>query len=94
MQFQGGIEMGIDTSYRWYGENTDLIARSQTIANDDGSNYPVHFIDNNGDGLLSNNDNFQIFGTGPDYNGPAESGWTLQLQFDPTGDIFISMPIP
>ena len=94
MQFQGGTEMGIDTSYRWYGENTDLIARAQTIANDDGSNYPVHFNDNNGDGLLSNNDNFRIFGTGPNYNGPAESGWTLQLQFDPTGDIFISMPIP
>ena len=94
MQFQGGTEMGIDTSYRWYGENTDLVARAQAIANDDGSDYPVHFIDNNGDGLLSNNDNFQIFGTGPGSNGPAESGWTLQLQFDPTGDIFISMPIP
>ena len=41
MQFQGGIEMGIETSYSWYGENTDLVARAQAIANDDGSDYPV-----------------------------------------------------
>ena len=93
MQFQGGIEMGIETSYSWYGENTDLVARAQAIANDDGSDYPVHFMDNNVDGLLSHNDYFEIFGIGPGSNGPAESGWTLQLQFDPTGDIIASLPI-
>jgi len=94
MQFQGGIEMGIETSYSWYGENTDLVTRAQTIAADDGSDYPVHFSTNGGDyHLLSSGNHFYVYGTGSNHNGPAETGWTLELVFEPTGDIIASLPL-
>ena len=93
MQFQGGQEMGIDTSYRWYGDNTDLVARAQAMVNDDGSSYPVHFLSNNGDNLLTSGDQFYVYGSGANSNGPAETGWTLEIVFEPTGDVIASLPI-
>ena len=82
MQFQGGIEMGIDMTYS--GDDTALESRATNISNDDGSEFPVHFSDNDRDGKLSSGDQFLVYG--PDA-GPAEDGWKLDIQFDATGDI-------
>ena len=83
MQFQGGEEMGIDITYN--GNNNLLKDRANEIAVDDGSVYPVHFSDNDRDGLLSSGDQFLVYGSGS--NGPAQNGWKLDIQFEPTGDI-------
>ena len=82
MQFQGGEEMGIDMTYN--GNNNLLRDRASEIVNDDGSVYPVHFSDNDQDGLLSSGDQFQVYGGD---SGPAQDGWKLDIQFEPTGDI-------
>ena len=86
MQFQGGEEMGIDITYN--GNNNLLKDRANEIAVDDGSVYPVHFSDNDRDGLLSSGDQFLVYGSGS--NGPAQNGWKLDIQFEPTGDIIAS----
>ena len=75
--------MGIDITYN--GNNNLLKDRANEIAVDDGSVYPVHFSDNDRDGLLSSGDQFLVYGSGS--NGPAQNGWKLDIQFEPTGDI-------
>ena len=82
MQIQNGEVMGIDMTYD--GNNTTLQSRATDVTNDDGSLYPVHFSDNDRNGLLSSGDKFLVFG--PDA-GPAVDGWKLDIQFDATGDI-------
>ena len=82
MQIQNGEVMGIDMTYD--GNNTTLQSRATDVTNDDGSLYPVHFSDNDRNGLLSSGDKFLVFG--PDA-GPAQDGWKLDIQFDATGDI-------
>ena len=82
MQIQNGEVMGIDMTYD--GNNTTLQSRATDVTNDDGSLYPVHFSDNDRNGLLSSGDQFLVFG--PDA-GPAVDGWKLDIQFDATGDI-------
>jgi len=82
MQFQGGEEMGIDMTYA--GDDSALESRATNVSNDDGSQFPVHFSDNDRDGKLSSGDQFLVHG--PDA-GPAQDGWKLDIQFDATGDI-------
>tara|TARA_B100000676_G_scaffold49042_1_gene48064 strand:+ start:331 stop:1515 length:1185 start_codon:yes stop_codon:yes gene_type:complete len=93
MQYQGGQEMGIDKSYIWRGDDQNLLARAQIINDDDGSLYPVHFVNYNDNNLLSSGDEFYVYGSSQNSNGPAETGWTLELVFDPTGDVIASLPI-
>ena len=82
MQFQGGEEMGIDTAYN--GDDEILQSRATNISNDDGSEYPVKFSDNDRDGKLSAGDGFTVYGS---ETGPAEEFWKLDIQYDMTGDI-------
>ena len=84
MQFQGGEEMGIDMTYS--GDDDALSSRAGNVSNDDGSQFPVHFSDNDRDDKLSSGDQFLVHGLGGD-PGPAEDGWKLDIQFDATGDI-------
>ena len=82
MQIQNGEEMGIDMNYD--GNNATLQSRATDVSNDNGAAYPVHFADNDRDGMLSSGDKFLVHG--PDA-GPAVDGWKLDIQFDATGDI-------
>jgi len=82
MQFQGGEEMGIDMAYS--GDDEQLSNRATNVSDDDGSEFPVHFSDNDFNGMLSPGDQFLVYGPDP---GPAEDGWKLVIQFDATGDI-------
>ena len=82
MQFQGGEEMGIDMTYE--GGDEALNRRADNVTNDNGSQFPVHFSDNDRDGMLSSGDQFLVYGPNA---GPAEDGWRLDIQYDPTGDI-------
>jgi len=82
MQVSGGKETGIDMTYS--GDDVQLQNRASNVSNDDGSEFPVHFSDNDRDGKLSAGDKFLVYG--PEA-GPAEDGWKLDIQFDATGDI-------
>ena len=85
MQVIGGQEHGIDRSYD--GDDTQLQNRATNVSNDDGSVYPVHFIDNDSDGMLSTGDQFRVYGSGTGANGPAADNWRLDIQDNTTGDI-------
>ena len=61
--------------------------RTDRILDDNGSEFPVHFLDNDRDGTLSAGDEFEVYGQGNGANGPAEDGWSLAIQFDASGDI-------
>jgi len=77
--------LGIDMSYS--GNNESLQNRAYNVSNDDGSAYPVHFKDNDRDGMLSAGDQFLVYGSGNAASGPAEDNWRLDIQFDASGDI-------
>jgi len=81
MQWQAGDVHGIETYYG--GDDEALQNRANYISNDDGSDFPVHFSDNDRDGKLSAGDQFLVYGD----PGPATDGWKLDIQFDATGDI-------
>ena len=85
MQMISGEEHGIEVSYN--GDDQQLQSRSDNISADDGSDYPVHFADNDRDGKLTAGDQFTVYGQGNSANGPAESDWKLDIQFDASGDI-------
>ena len=85
MQIVGGQEHGIDASYE--GNDTQLRSRADNVSADDGSDFPVHFEDNDSDGMLSAGDQFMVYGMGNSANGPAEDNWKLDIQFDASGDI-------
>ena len=85
LQMIDGNEHGIENTYD--GDDDRLENRASNISADDGSVYPVHFSDNDRDGKLSAGDEFTVFGTGNSANGPAQSGWRLDIQFDASGDI-------
>jgi hypothetical protein len=85
MQIVGGQEHGIDASYE--GNDTQLRSRADNVSADDGSDFPVHFEDNDSDGMLSAGDQFMVYGTGNSANGPAQDNWRLDIQFDASGDI-------
>ena len=85
MQMVGGEEYGIDMSYD--GDVGQLKERASSVSNDDGSEYPVHFNDNDRDGKLSAGDQFLVYGNGNAASGPAADNWRLDIQFDASGDI-------
>ncbi len=85
MQMINGYEHGIDTNY--LGDDTQLRNRADNVSADDGSDFPVHFSDNDRDEKLSAGDQFMVYGQGNTANGPAEDGWKLDIQFDSSGDI-------
>ncbi len=85
MQIVGGEEHGIDTSYT--GDDDQLKSRATNVSDDDGSEYPVHFSDNDRDNKLSAGDQFMVYGMGNSANGPAADNWKLDIQFDASGDI-------
>ena len=85
MQKINGEEYGININYQ--GDDEQLENRANNVSADDGSSYPVHFIDDDGNGKLSPGDKFLVFGQGNSANGPAEDGWLLDIQFDASGDI-------
>ena len=85
MQMLSGAAHGVDTSYTV--DNDTLKERAQIVKDDDGSEYPVHFSDNDRDGKLSAGDQFMVYGTGNAANGPADDNWRLDIQFDASGDI-------
>lgn len=85
MQNITGELKGIDQTYS--GDEADLQARAEAVDADDGSEYPVHFADNDRDGKLSAGDRFHVYGTGNAANGPASDNWRLEIQYDPTVDI-------
>ena len=90
MQMLWNEEHGIDKSYSdTCDDNCDsqLESRAANISADDGTYFPVHFNDNDRDGKLSAGDQFTVYGTGNSANGPAQSGWKLDIQFDASGDI-------
>ena len=84
-----GYETGIDMTYD--GDDEALKSRATNVTNDNGSQFPVHFSDNDRDGKLSAGDQFTVYG--PD-SGPARSDWKLDIQFDATGDIIGSARLP
>ena len=85
MQIVGGEEHGIELNYQ--GDDDQLQSRSDNVSADDGTEYPVQFSDNDGDGKMSAGDQFTVYGQGNAANGPAEDGWRLDVQFDASGDI-------
>ena len=85
LQMIAGEEHGIERTYN--GDDSQLESRAGNVSADDGTEYPVNFNDNDRDGKLSAGDQFTIFGTGNSANGPAQSGWKLDIQFDASGDI-------
>jgi len=85
LQMIDGNEHGIERTYN--GDDEVLERRSENVSADDGTDFPVHFSDNDRDGKLSAGDEFTVFGTGNSANGPAQSGWRLDIQFDASGDI-------
>jgi len=85
MQVIAGEEHGIENTYN--GDDSVLESRSGNVSADDGSEFPVHFNDNDRDGKLSAGDQFTVYGIGNSANGPAQSGWKLDIQYDASGDI-------
>tara|TARA_B100001250_G_scaffold370121_1_gene354068 strand:- start:39 stop:944 length:906 start_codon:yes stop_codon:yes gene_type:complete len=85
MQIIKGEAHGIETYYG--GDDEQLERRADNVTNDDGSQFPVHFSDNDRDGKLSAGDEFTVYGQGNSANGPAENNWKLDIQFDASGDI-------
>ena len=85
MQIANGKEHGINTNYD--GDDEQLKTRATNVSNDKGSEFPVHFSDNDRDGKLSSGDQFLVYGPHNNAGGPAQDGWKLDIQFDATGDI-------
>ena len=94
MQYEGvswnssGYETGIDMTYS--GDDAALQSRATNISNDDGSEFPVKFSDNDQDGLLSSGDTFLVYG--PD-TGPARDGWKLDIEYNPSNYLVVSVKL-
>ena len=92
LQMIAGEEHGIERTYN--GDDDQLASRAQNVTDDDGSEYPVNFNDNDRDGKLSAGDQFTLFGSGNSANGPAGSGWKLDIQFIVSGDLVGTAILP
>jgi len=92
LQMIAGEEHGIERTYT--GDDDQLASRAQNVTDDDGSEYPVNFNDNDRDGKLSAGDQFTLFGSGNSANGPAGSGWKLDIQFIVSGDLVGTAILP
>ena len=85
------------------GNWEDKVNWSTEIANDNGTEFPIHFenqIDNDfekyGDGklgedelYLSVGDKIKVYGSGSEADGPAGSDWSVRIKFTPTDDPLI-----
>ena len=86
--YDGGKVYDINMNYS--GDDEVLQNRAINISNDDGSEFPVHFLDNDLDGMLSAGDQFLLYDTDYDRYGRERSlddGWTFRLKTDITGDV-------
>ena len=85
MQNLSGNVGGIDATYgATCGDScvSDLQSHSESVESDDGSTYPITFIDYDQDGMLSVGDTFTVRGAGHSFNGPAQDDWSLEVCFD------------
>jgi hypothetical protein len=87
-----GNEYGIENAYD--GDDEVLKRRAENVSADDGSEFPVHFSDNDRNGKLSAGDEFTVYGNGTEANGPADADWRLEIKFDDSGDIIGSARMP
>ena len=85
------------------GNISETVDLSAEIANDNGTEFPIHFenqIDNDfekyGDGklgedelYLSVGDKIKVYGSGSEADGPAGSEWSVRIKFTPTADPLI-----
>ena len=72
------------------GDDEVLQNRSINISNDDGSEFPVHFLDNDLDGMLSPGDQFHFYDTDYDRYGRTrtlDDGYQFRLKLNNTGDV-------
>ena len=86
--YDSGNIYGINMNYS--GDDEVLQNRSINISNDDGSEFPVHFLDNDLDGMLSPGDQLQLYDTDYDRYGRTrslEDGYAFRLRLDITGDV-------
>ena len=69
------------------GNNSKRVDSSVEIANDNGTEFPIHFenqMDNdfekyNYELYLSVGDKIKVYGSGSEADGPAENGWSVRL---------------
>jgi hypothetical protein len=80
MQIIDGKEHGIDRSYN--GNDSRLESRVNNVSNDDGTDFPLHFNDNDRDGKLSAGDSFRAYGSGNAANGPFNDMWKLVIYYN------------
>jgi hypothetical protein len=92
LQMIDGNEYGIENAYD--GDDEVLKRRAENVSADDGSEFPVHFSDNDRNGKLSAGDEFTVYGNGTEANGPADADWRLEIKFDDSGDIIGSARMP
>jgi len=86
--YDSGDVYGINMNYS--GDDEVLQNRSINISNDDGSEFPVHFLDTDLDGMLSPGDQFQFYDTDYDRYGRTrtlEDGYQFRLKLNITGDV-------
>jgi len=86
--YDNGNVYGINMNYS--GDDEVLQNRSINISNDDGSEFPVHFLDNDLDGMLSPGDQFHFYDTDYDRYGRTrtlDDGYQFRLKLNITGDV-------
>ena len=96
MQMINGEAVGIDVAYQYTGENEELQDQSAKVYEDDGSEFPVKFYDNDRDGKLSVGDRFAVYGQGSEANGPARDNWILEIKHKGTQEtvLYIVLDYP
>ena len=79
------------------GNNSKRVDSSVEIANDNGTEFPIHFenqMDNDFEKYgesrdelyLSVGDKIKVYGSGSEANGPAESGWSIRIKWIAWGE--------
>ena len=76
------------------GNNSKRVDSSVEIANDNGTEFPIHFenqMDNdfekyNYELYLSVGDKIKVYGSGSEAKGPAENGWYIRIETIIWGD--------
>jgi len=79
------------------GNNSKRVDSSVEIANDNGTEFPIHFenqMDNDFEKYgesrdelyLSIGDKIKVYGSGSEANGPAESGWSIRIKWIAWGE--------
>ena len=79
------------------GNNSKRVDSSVEIANDNGTEFPIHFenqMDNDFEKYgesrdelyLSVGDKIKVYGSGSEANGPAENGWSIRIKWIAWGE--------